>query len=830
MRVEKRWSDLPSPQMALRPIERATGAVRALAPTPWPDAQVEAWLDWTEARGFVFDPTSPLGGGPARFAKMLTAKGRTARLFVSEEEATLFSAELTATLLLGLAAPLLPPAENAFGFDLGDAEGRSAFMMEAAARSAAALTASAQRLVQEKLQAVAEAVLRCEGPTQDCSDPRVNPALARAAHAARAAGAGDESILDSIALARCGEPYEAARPPQPARAPLAARLDPASEAALELAAATAWRQPMRLVFDPTDAPAAALNLTPFMAGEAVDAEGLFALARLWSIALALKAEREAAITVAGLAEALVASGLAYDSDAARAWAGEATAALAAGVAAGNEVAPKAKSRLVCVAAPDAGLMLGGLSTGAEPWSGPIGVAETGDGVMTPVLKAEALEALGRFEVDPAAARAYALGVRALEGAPGLDEAALKAAGFTEHEIALAEGALLSAKTLGDAFSPDILGEGFVRDVLGLPPETADVLAAAGFAEADLAAAEAHLLGAGRLDDLPDLAAGRGDVFASADKIGPEARLAMAAACQAAGAATGLALRLPAETAPSTLAMIVGDAARAGVASLLIERAAVGRTLDLPPVEEPRAPRPEPQPERIVERIVERERTRRKLPDRRKGYIQKAAVGGHKVYLHTGEYDDGELGEIFIDMHKEGAAFRSLMNNFAIAISIGLQYGVPLEEFVDAFVFTRFDPAGPVEGNEAIRSATSILDYLFRELGIAYLGRSDLASDDPEALNADGLGRGAGDKGAGERTPEEADPAPVSVAHFISKGFSRGAAPDNLLFLPARAAPKAEKEREPASADVCPQCGDFSLTNVGGRFVCDSCGSAPGALG
>ncbi len=151
-------------------------------------------------------------------------------------------------------------------------------------------------------------------------------------------------------------------------------------------------------------------------------------------------------------------------------------------------------------------------------------------------------------------------------------------------------------------------------------------------------------------------------------------------------------------------------------------------LALAPPRRTRATEPEPPAEPVAERIVERfievERSRRKLPDRRKGYIQKASVGGHKVYLHTGEYEDGELGEIFLDMHKEGAAFRSLMNNFAVAISIGLQYGVPLEEFVDAFVFTRFEPAGEVAGNEAIRSATSILDYVFRELGVSYLRRDD----------------------------------------------------------------------------------------------------------
>ena len=158
-------------------------------------------------------------------------------------------------------------------------------------------------------------------------------------------------------------------------------------------------------------------------------------------------------------------------------------------------------------------------------------------------------------------------------------------------------------------------------------------------------------------------------------------------------------------------------------------------------------------EKIVERVVERvERTRERerLPDRRKGYTQKAVVGGHKVYLRTGEYQDGRLGEIFIDMHKEGAAFRSLMNNFAIAISLGLQYGVPLEEYVEAFTFTRFEPAGFVQGNDAIKNATSILDYIFRELAISYLGRNDLAHIAPEEIGntirrrrRSGQGAGAG---------------------------------------------------------------------------------------
>ena len=143
------------------------------------------------------------------------------------------------------------------------------------------------------------------------------------------------------------------------------------------------------------------------------------------------------------------------------------------------------------------------------------------------------------------------------------------------------------------------------------------------------------------------------------------------------------------------------------------------------------------------------RGREKLPDRRKGYTQKAIVGGHKVYLRTGEYDDGRLGEIFIDMHKEGAAFRAMMNNFAIAISLGLQYGVPLEEYVEAFTFTRFEPAGIVQGNEAIKNATSILDYIFRELAISYLGRHDLAHVEPDDIGATTIGRGV-EAGQGPR--------------------------------------------------------------------------------
>src|SRR4029079_10578919 len=190
------------------------------------------------------------------------------------------------------------------------------------------------------------------------------------------------------------------------------------------------------------------------------------------------------------------------------------------------------------------------------------------------------------------------------------------------------------------------------------------------------------------------------------------------------------------------------------------------------IEKPSAARAAALAEKTVEKIVERivvMREREKLADRRKGSTQKAVVGGHKVYLRTGEYEDGRIGEIFIDMHKEGAALRSFINNFAIALSLGLQYGVPLEEYVDAFTFTRFEPSGPVQGNDTIKYATSILDYVFRELAVSYMGRFDLAHVDPTESNFDALGKGV---------EEGKQPDPSHSTRYVSKGLTRSRT-DNL---------------------------------------------------
>ena len=168
--------------------------------------------------------------------------------------------------------------------------------------------------------------------------------------------------------------------------------------------------------------------------------------------------------------------------------------------------------------------------------------------------------------------------------------------------------------------------------------------------------------------------------------------------------------------------------------------------------------------------LSRQNNRSKMPDRRKGYIQKVTIGNHKIYLHTGEYDDGKVGEIFIDMNKEGELVKSLMNNFAIAISLGLQYGVPLEEFVDAFIETKFEPSGKIGGNDRILSASSILDYIFRELAISYLGREDLAHTPLISSNT-----------YEDMTPED-DTFLKLVKDITSKGFIRNNYKNKLVDL------------------------------------------------
>jgi ribonucleoside-diphosphate reductase alpha chain len=270
-------------------------------------------------------------------------------------------------------------------------------------------------------------------------------------------------------------------------------------------------------------------------------------------------------------------------------------------------------------------------------------------------------------------------------------------------------------------------------------------------------------------------------------------------------------------------------------------------------------------EKIVEKVIVKEiikSHREKMPQRRKGYTQKANVGGHKVYLRTGEYEDGKLGEIFIDMHKEGAGFRAMMNNFAIAVSVGLQYGVPLEEFVDAFTFTKFEPAGMVQGNDSIKNATSILDYIFRELAVSYLDRTDLAHVKPEGATFDDLGKGEQETvgNVSELSEATASKSLEVLKQISSTGYLRNRPPHELVVLQggsgnvalapdltaATAAvaiatstaaatttsvtaldPRTKAKMQGYEGEACGECGNYTLVRNGTCMKCNTCGGTSG---
>lgn len=801
-----------------RILELAGGLVEVEAPAHWTAAQVEAWLDWAGGE-------TDLAGAVADLVEDLTVKAQAKGLLKDVRARTRFRDDLTEALLagriaLGRATPAAPARVMA-AEDPALPAALEALCAVHRGREAARLAATE---LSRRMQAVMDAVARCEGEAEACADPRQNPTLARAAEAARSAGATDALILDAIALARAGEVAWTSAEPRGAGEALElviAGPAPGAARAAWLTGALAVapsRATAEAVAAPHEAMRAALNLEAFWADEAFDVEGFEAGVALAARAL-IAAGDGGTIGLVGLGEWLVSHGFDYGAAAGR----EAAAELYRTAAAAAADAGLAGGGLALFEDPELELRLGAFGAAARPWRGAVAFAEHADGAPVRTLSQAAQRGLAAVGAERQAAHRRLLGAGDLADAPGVSRAALLQRGFTDHEVAAVEAALPHVQRLTEAFRPALIGDGFVRDVLGATPAQLedpqlDVLALAGFTRAAVAEAEAEALGVPGLADAPFLDAAQQAVFRTAAELGPEAYLAMLEAVAPTLAVPPLAeIALPWRATPAELAEALSG--RAVAVRARRETPPADVRLDLPPMAEPRAPREAPVPEeRIVERVVERERTRRKLPDRRKGYIQKATIGGHKVYMHTGEYDDGELGEVFLDMHKEGAAFRSLMNNFAIAVSIGLQYGVPLEEFVDAFVFTRFEPAGKVTGNDSVKSATSILDYIFRELGISYLGRHDLASPDENEHNADGLGE--------PKSAPSDEPQPVS--RFISRGFSRGAAPDNLVFLPVPNRPGAAQLLE--AADVCAACGDVAVVRKGSALICETCGARAGRLG
>ena len=510
----------------------------------------------------------------------------------------------------------------------------------------------------------------------------------------------------------------------------------------------------------------------------------------------------------------------------------------------------------------------------------------------------ALEKLGYRTAEIGEIVSHAVGHGSIGNAPGINHTSLIGHGFGPAEIARVEEALPAAFDIRFVFNQWTLGEAFCRDTLGIPEAkladpSFDLLRHLGYDRAQIDAANDHVCGTMTLEGAPHLREEHYSVFDCANACGKKGKrflsvrshiTMMAAAQSFISGAISKTINMPNDATIEDcqeayeLSWSLGVKANAlyrdgsklsqPLASALIEDDdGAAEVLESGNLHEKAAVLAE----KIVEKIIIKEirsREREKMPQRRKGYTQKAMVGGHKVYLRTGEYESGQLGEIFIDMHKEGAGFRAMMNNFAIAVSVGLQYGVPLEEFVDAFTFTRFEPAGMVQGNDSIRQATSILDYIFRELAVSYLDRSDLAHVKPEGQSFDDLGRGEEEGKTNVRTPSElaATKSLEVLKQISSTGYLRKRVPQDLVVLQGgagavafepgtdtvavlesvtrqvsgmavpgatfAAAPKPIAARDKAKmqgyeGDPCGECGNYTLVRNGTCMKCNTCGGTSG---
>ncbi len=488
----------------------------------------------------------------------------------------------------------------------------------------------------------------------------------------------------------------------------------------------------------------------------------------------------------------------------------------------------------------------------------------------------ALQKLGYSQEQIEAIETYAKGTGTLNEAPHVNRATLKAKGFDDEALARIEEALPGAFELPFVFNKFVLGEEFCTDKLGLTTEQLNdwsfslLRDGLGFTTQQIEEASAHICGRMTVEGAPYLNDEHLAVFDCATPCGrygsryirPLAHVDMMAAAQPfVSGAISKTINLP----QSATIDDVKEAYRYSWERMI---KAVALYRDGSKLSQPLAasydfggdatdetveavPQPFAQPLQIAEKIVYRYiAKRRPMPQRRSGYTQKATISGHKVYLRTGEYEGGQLGEIFIDMHKEGAAFRSLMNNFAIAISLGLQHGVPLEEFVEAFTFTRFEPNGPVVGHDHIKMATSILDYIFRELAVSYLGRYDLAHVQP-SMQMDAMGPEAQEEYLGEeeagvhlRTagveeklhpvsthlhpgqtppPQPQGSVAAPAAPMPTQTFVSSAAVATLVRTEAINASKAKGY----TGNACSECGQLTMVRNGACEKCDSCGATSG---
>jgi len=505
----------------------------------------------------------------------------------------------------------------------------------------------------------------------------------------------------------------------------------------------------------------------------------------------------------------------------------------------------------------------------------------------------ALENLGYSAQASEEIVAYATGRKTLNGAPAISHETLKAKGFTPEALSAAEEAVKTALNLEGVFNPYILGKKFVEEELKIPESTwtlqgFSILKHLGFSNQDIEDAELFACGTMGLEGAPGLKKEHYVVFDTAAPSGKKgkrsipwiAHIGMMAATQPfISGAISKTINMPNSANYDDVKGAYMVSWKNGLKAVALYRD--GSKLSQPL--NTFAPGTDPLADTILKvekgldfpSVSDRKKTssvrglRKPLPNRRMGYTQKAKIGGHSIFIRTGEYEDGSLGEIFLDMHKEGAAFRSLLNSFAITVSLGLQYGVPLDEYVDAFTFSRFEPNGMVQGHDYVKMATSVIDYVFRDLAISYLKRSDLGQVKPEDLVAtttkseadatDPKPRG-GDKNvlrpnsvtvpANKTVKQQSQPS-GNFGNILKNASSNSPSVFSSSPVMASAYPQAQvavmeetkfEESYPQESEVikivqarikgyegdpCSSCGSFTLVRNGTCMKCDTCGSTSG---
>ncbi|GMV17217.1 MAG: vitamin B12-dependent ribonucleotide reductase [Polyangiaceae bacterium] len=482
-----------------------------------------------------------------------------------------------------------------------------------------------------------------------------------------------------------------------------------------------------------------------------------------------------------------------------------------------------------------GLLMDCDTTGVEPDFALVKFKKLAGGGYFKIVNQSVPEALRRLGYAEAKIReivAYVSGTNTLLGAPHVSRASLKQKGLTDEDLAKIEQAIPGVFDLHLAFAPWVLGkETYER--LGVTAERMSVpgfnlLRHLGYKDAEISEANDVIIGRMTIEGAPYLSEEHYAVFDCANRCGrigqrflaPMSHVHMMAAVQPfLSGAISKTVNLPNDASVEDVREIYEEGWKLGLKAVALYRDGCKASQPLSTSNKDAKDSQTNEHEGVAPAaravtLTRPQGTRVRLPKKRRGFTQEAAVGGHKVFLRTGEYDDGTLGEIFIDMHKEGAAFRSLMNCFAMAVSVGLQYGVPLETYVEQFTFTRFEPHGVVTGHPNIKFSTSIVDYLFRVLGVEYLKRYDFAQVKPAESQS----------GIEDPTNPLVEGPPESVSLLPPPG--PGNEPQTLVGTDVHGALDAQLEEMMGDAPVCDSCGHITVRN-GACYKCLNCGNSMG---